>query len=322
MMKKVGIIMFVLLGLVCLTNCEKKNQTFDKTKNIIKYSRDVSSGTRDGFFTSIGFSEAKEDDTKIPGSISVQDNANMISLIKNDKYGIGYISLSSLASSGLKALNYGGVIPSEETVVDGSYKLARNFNYVIRTKEDCSNQEWLLIKAFELFMNSKEGQGIIKAKDGILTKKLSQAISFDELLKLEENKEIKEMCEKACDEAHRIEIKFGGSTSVEKIARALSEAFSRYCPTFKPVHNHTGSSAAFKGTQGNEKETVNSMHIGFLSRELSASEKVAPATSGLICKDGIVVVVNAQNDLINDIDASALKKVYSSQKILWSEIIG
>ncbi len=324
MKNKINILTLFLIAIISLvgfTSCKNNTTSFDENKDIIKYSRDTTSGTRDGFFTAIGYAEAKEDDTKIPGFIKATDNANMITLVSNDNYGIGYISLASSATSGLKVLSYEGVVPSEEAVVNGTYKLSRNFNYVTKVEADCTKVEWTLIKGFLLFMSSKEGQGIIKAKDGILTKDLSTSKSFNELLSLEENSDVKALCETPCDDASKIEIKFGGSTSVEKIAKALTEAYSRYCSTFKPVHNHTGSGAAYKGTQGSEKGTVNGMHVGFLSRELKENEVPAENTSGMICKDGIVVVVNKNNTCIDNITADMLKKIYSTKTIKWSEIV-
>jgi len=320
MMKKLFKLFLCLLTVFCLgtTLSCKKNNTFDINKKITRYSRDSSSGTRDGFFTAIGFSEAKEDDSLIPGFVKASDNGNMITLIKNDLYGIGYISLASLKSSGLKALNFENVEATLDNVVNGSYKLSRNFNYITKAESDTSHDEWLLIEGFRLFMSSKEGMAIIKSKDGILLSNITDASSFSDLLELEENKEIKELCNR--DSSNQIEIKFGGSTSVLKIAKALTDAFSTYCKAFKAVHNHTGSGAAFSGTQGSEKNTINSMHIGFLSRELNANENPLPNTSGTICKDGIVVVVNASNNLIENITSEQLKKIYSTNNILWSEI--
>lgn len=314
-MKKIIIIMFICFSVLFVCTGCTKTEDFDSEMNIIKYSRDSESGTRDGFFTAIGYEEAKSDDSKIPGYIKANDNANMITLVNNDKYGIGYISLASLETSSLKALKFEGVAASEEAVVDGSYKLSRNFNYITKAESDCSHDEWLLVKGFIEFMNSKEGLAIVKSKDGILTSSLSQAKSFDTILN--ENAELKALCENS---DLTIEIKIGGSTSVEKIAQALSEAFKKVCKPFVPVHNHTGSGAAYKGTQGSEKDGINSMHIGFLSRELSSSEPAIEGTSGLLCKDGIVVVVNSANTLLENITKEQLKKIYATEKIKWSEL--
>lgn len=313
-----------IISTLALNSCQKDDQNlnFDETKTITKYTRDKTSGTRDGFFTAIGFKEAVEDDSLLPNAIKTTDNGNMISYLNNDEYGIGYISLASAMQSNLNILKYENVMPSEDAVIDGSYKLSRNFNYITKTKDDCNETEWNLIQGFLLFMESQEGQGIIKSKDGILVNQLSTSLKFKDLLELPENSAIKQLCETACDKDKRVEIKFGGSTSVEKIAEALTKAFESYCPTFKPVHNHTGSSAAYQGTQGKEKDGINSMHIGFLSRELKQDSENAKENSyGLICKDGIVVAVNKKNTYIDNITANQLKEIYSSASKQWNYLL-
>ena len=321
---KITKIKILTIIMLCLTlgmaSCKSKANEFDSSKTITRYSRDSESGTRDGFFTAIGFAEAAADDAKIPGYVRATDNANMISLINNDEYGIGYIALASLKESGLKAVNYEGITPSEEVVINGTYKLSRNFNYVTKASNDCTEDEWKLIRAFLLFTSSKEGIAIIKSKDGITTTSIASSKSFEELLNQNENKDLKDIC--AINNGNKIEIKFGGSTSVEKIAKALTEAFAKHCPIFKPTHNHTGSGAAFKGTQGGEKNSVNSLHIGFLSREFSNTETPVEGTYGTICKDGIVVVVNTKNTLITNLTKEQLKNIYQTNSIKWSDIIG
>ena len=78
--------------------------------------------------------------TKIPRPAEIR--------IKADNNGIGYISLASLSDSGLKGLSYEGVAPTEAGVVDGTYKLQRNFNYISRAESDCTADEWNMIQCF------------------------------------------------------------------------------------------------------------------------------------------------------------------------------
>lgn len=313
------------LAIGLLASCGKTTDSganeFDTTKVVKKYTRDTTSGTRDGFFTKIDLKDAISDDSKLAkGFIVASSNGDMISKIKNDEYGIGYISLASVADSGLKGLKFEGITPTEEAVVDGTYSLQRNFNYITTTQDNCSATEWTLIKGFMLYMNSKEGLTNIKAKDGILTKSIASAKSFNDLLNEPENADIKAICDvKNVNESDKVTIKFGGSTSVEKIAKELTASFANYCPTFKPSHNHTGSGDAYKGTQGSEKTGASSLHIGFLSRELKSDEAASANTSGLICKDGIVAVVNNANSLEN-ITASQLKAIYTTENIKWNEL--
>lgn len=162
--------------------------------NVTRYTRDTTSGTRDGFFTTINYQDAISDDTKLPGVTIVSSNGDMISKVKNDDNGIGYISLASLSDSGLKGLSYNGVAPSEAAVVDGTYKLQRNFNYVTRTQSDCTEDEWNMIQCFLAYTNSREGLAIIKANDGILTKTLTDAKPWSEIR--DANPTYKALCQK------------------------------------------------------------------------------------------------------------------------------
>ncbi|MGI6714509.1 MAG: substrate-binding domain-containing protein [Bacilli bacterium] len=322
-LSRVSLFALLFAGALGLASCGPKEEVFDTSKKINRYTRDNTSGTRDGFFTALGFKAAVTDDSQIPGAIETTGNSNMITLVNNDVYGIGYISLASLATSGLKDLKFEGVAASEAAVINGTYQLSRNFNYVTRVEADCSEDEWLLINGFLQFMTSKEGLGIIKAKDGIITTSISSAAAWADILALEKNAALKALCE---DEDHaQVEMKFGGSTSVEKIASALTGAFSEQCPAFKPVHNHTGSGAAYAGTQGSEKVGVNSMHIGFLSREIKngdgGDEPAAVGSFGLICKDGIVTVVNRKNTALTNITKAVLKNIYATENITWAEVV-
>ena len=100
MKKIIKLTSLLLIALLTLVGCSSKG--FDESSEIKLYTRDTTSGTRDGFFTGIGLSSAKEDNTPLKkGYIEVDSNGDMISAIKNDKNGIGYISLSSLEDSGL-----------------------------------------------------------------------------------------------------------------------------------------------------------------------------------------------------------------------------
>ena len=144
-MKKVLKLTSLLLIALCgLAGCS--NKEFNPESDIKLYTRDTTSGTRDGFFTGIGLSEAKEDNAplKVEGLGTVESNGDMINSIKNDKYGIGYISMSSLEDSGLKGLYYEGVEPTEENVLNGTYTLTRNFNYIIRSEYENVEKEQII----------------------------------------------------------------------------------------------------------------------------------------------------------------------------------
>lgn len=120
-----------------------------------------------------------------------------------------------------------------------------------------------------------------------------------------------------------VTLNFGGSTSVEKIAKALTQSFDEECKYFNANHNHTGSGDAFKYTQGSEKNSATQLDVGFLSRDLKVeTEAAALGTSGLICKDGIVAVVNAGNTRVENLTKNQLITIYSTANIKWADVTG
>lgn len=297
---------------------------FKKDSAVKKYSRDTASGTREGFFEKIDYKAAQKDDTKIPGAVIVASNGAMLESIAGDEYGIGYVSLASVAGNKkVKALEFDGVKPTEANVLSGDYKLTRNFNYIRRTDDDMSDTEKVLVKGFLLYMNSKEGLAIVKSKDGIVSsEKLSAAKNWSVIVEEAANADVKA----ACQNTTKTTIFLGGSTSVQGIATKLTEAFANVCSSFTANHNHTGSGDAYKRTQGSQKDDQNKLHIGFLSRDIKlgteanpGDEPAAKNTYGTICIDGIAIIVNKANPITGITKANA-KTVYSTENIKWSDV--
>lgn len=302
--------LLILLCGLALTACN--NEKFDANKEIKCYTRDTSSGTRDGFFTSIGLSEAKEDNAPlVEGTVEAKTNDDMITKIKNDIYGIGYISLASYDSSELKGLDYNNVEPTEENVLNSTYELTRNFNYMVRSEfKDQKTKD--IVEAFRAFLSTKDAKLTIKDKDGIVE------INNDDPT-WESIKDNYPVCK---EDNSNVTIKFGGSTSCDKMARALSSEFATKCGNFIPEHNHTGSSDAYKRTQGSEKDGSNYLDIGFASREfnLTDSEPAAEGTYAKICVDAIVTVVNLENSL-EKITNTQLVSIYTGEYLTWKDIM-
>jgi len=315
-MKKTNKYLLTLLLGMTLASCGSNNTSnsskveFDTSKNITVYTRDTDSGTRDGFFTKIGLKDAvKSNEPLVKGAVETNGNGDMVLKVKNDEYGIGYISLSSLEESSLTGLKYEGVEPNEDNVLNGSYGLTRNFNYIIRNEFD-SDTKKDIVNAFVAYMSTKEAKATIIANSGIV-KLNKDDKSWDD---------IKANYPITNQDNSNITIKFGGSTSVEKIAKALSQEFASKCGNFKPEHNHAGSGDAYKFTQGEEKDSTSKLDIGFLSRELNSNEVAASNTSGLICIDAIVAVVNNKNSL-TAISANELKDIYTGVTTKWNQLI-
>ena len=272
---------------------------FDASKNIKVYTRDTDSGTRDGFFTRIGLkNNVKSNEGLVTDIVTTSGNGDMVLKIKNDEYSIGYISLSSLEESSLNGLKYDGVEPTEG-----------NFNYITRVDFD-SDEKKQIVEAYVAYLSTKEAKATIIANSGIV-KINSTDKSWNDI------KANYPICGK---DNSNITIKFGGSTSVEKIAKALSQEFASKCGNFKPEHNHGGSGDAYKFTQGAEKDSTSKLDVGFLSRELNSSEVASENTAGLICVDAIVAVTNQKNPL-KEITDDDLKNIYTGTITKWSQII-
>jgi len=301
-MKKV-LIMTALAAVIGLSACNTSGSS------IKIYTRDTSSGTRDGFFTGIGFKEAMADNTPLAaGYVEVASNGDMISAIKNDAYGIGYISLSSLEDSGVKGLNFEGIEPKEENVLDQTYKLTRNFNYCKRGEyADSSKEE--IIDAFIAYMNTIEGKATIKEHGGILETSTSDQSWVD----------VKDTYTIDDQDNSAITISIGGSTSVKSIVSNLLTEFSAKCGDFQYNYNPTGSGDAYKRTNGSEKDGTNACDLAFASREFKESEAMGDELKGKMCIDAIVAIVNESN-AINDISANTLKAIYQGEVTSWNDL--
>ncbi|MFA7075395.1 MAG: substrate-binding domain-containing protein [Candidatus Izemoplasmatales bacterium] len=306
-MKKLVLLLMVLLS-VTLVSCGN-TATWDSSSKITLYTRDTSSGTRAGFMSGIDYAEAAEDDSKLSAGFVTKDNTGILTSIKTDEYGIGYISLASLDDE-VKGLKFNDVEPNVANVINDTYKLKRPFNYVTRALDDFENdREKEITLAFIAFLHTTDGADII-TNEGAISLPSSQ--SWDDI------KSDYDIC--SLDNSD-ITIKFGGSDSIEKIALALTAAFSPKCGNFIPEHDHTGSSDGFKRTQGTEKDSANYKHIGFASRPFKETEKGTDDTQGQLAWDAIVAIVHLDNQLDN-VTAEDLKKIYRGDYGIWTDLLG
>jgi len=302
-MRKTRLMSIAMLATLGLASCNGNNQA------IKIYTRDTSSGTRDGFFTGIGFKEAKTDNTVLAdGYVEVASNGDMITAIKNDVYGIGYISLSSLEGSGVKGLMFEGVEPTEENVLKDKYKLTRNFNYCKRG-EYAEADKAEIIDAFIAYMSTVEGKATIAEKGGILESSSSDRSWAD----LKEEITIDDKDNKA------LTINVGGSTSVKGIVSSLLTEFSAKCGNFQYVYNPTGSGDAYKRTNGSEKDGTNACDLAFASREFKEGEEMEASLKGKMCVDAIVVVVNEANPL-EGLSSEELVSIYKGETATWENL--
>lgn len=278
--------------------------SFDESSGIVVYTRDTTSGTRDGFMNGIGFGPAAKDDSLlVEGFVTADNTAILTAMSGSDKYGIGYVSLSSVNSS-VKGLQFEGVAASEETVLDNSYGLKRPFNWMVRAEGDFSSAEVEgIVGAFKAFMGTVEGGEAIAGAGAV---SLNSTVRWDDIAAQHG------VCS---SDNSSVTVRFGGSDSIEKVAKAVTSSFRPRCGNFVAEHEHTGSGDAYKRTVGPQKDEPVGKDVGFSSRPFNASELLVggePLDSsqhGQLAWDAIVAIVHLDNPLAN-VTAAKLRAIY------------
>lgn len=110
-------------------------------------------------------------------------------------------------------------------------------------------------------------------------------------------------------------IKLAGSTSMEKLANAMAEAYMEKNPNVSVTAEFTGSSA------GLESLAAGSVDIGDASRALSDEEKAGGAVENIVAIDGIAVITDTANT-VTDIKSEDLAKVYTGEITNWKDLGG
>ena len=118
---------------------------------IVVIGREAGSGTRDGFESITGTSDACVLRQELTST------GDVIATVASNENAIGYASLASV-NNNVVAIKVDGVSPSTETVLDGSYAIQRPFILVTRTDTPLS-------ESAQLFMDyalSEEARSVIE----------------------------------------------------------------------------------------------------------------------------------------------------------------
>ena len=106
-----------------------------------------------------------------------------------------------------------------------------------------------------------------------------------------------------------------GSTSMEKLANALSEAFMEEYPDVTVTAEFVGSGA------GIEAVTNGTADIGNSTRSLKDEEKAAGVVENVVAIDGIAVCVDPANE-VADLTKEQLTNIYNGTITNWKEVGG
>lgn len=125
-------------------------------QEIVVIGREAGSGTRDGFESITGTSDKCQMDQELTSTGAV------IQAVGANEAAIGYASLAAVDDT-IKTLTVEGVAPSEKTVLDGTYKIQRNFNMITNDSKELSPAA----QAFLDFATSSEAASLIEAAGAV-----------------------------------------------------------------------------------------------------------------------------------------------------------
>jgi phosphate binding protein len=127
---------------------------------IVVIGREAGSGTRDGFESIVNVEE------KCKYRQELTSTGDVITTVSSNPNAIGYASLASLQDS-VKTLSIEGVVPSNETIKDGSYIIQRPFILITKTDGQLSS----IAQKFFDFVFSDEAAQLIESAGAVTQKK-------------------------------------------------------------------------------------------------------------------------------------------------------
>lgn len=280
------IILFLILTIPGCSFWNGQNGEFIKERMINVISREEGSGTRTAFVDLFSVVKREKEDAIVDNTVRSAEITNSTSImmgkVASDYYALGYISMGSLNDT-VKAISIDGVPPTAENINNGSYTVARPFNIV--TKSEISKEA----RDFIDFILSKQGQEIVAGAGcvGVEAKKEYEGK----------------------DRSGKVIV--GGSSSVSPVMEKLREAYIKLNPEVT-VNLETSDS-----TTGVNTTQQGICDIGMVSRELEVNEARQGLISTTIAWDGIVVIVNPDNPLIN-MSKEQVKLAYTGKISTWS----
>lgn len=119
-----------------------------------------------------------------------------------------------------------------------------------------------------------------------------------------------------CGEKTSGNIQIAGSTSMEEMCVALSEAFMEKEPGITVSAEYIGSTA------GMESLLSGTTDIGTSSRNLTEDEINQGAVENIVARDGIAVITNTSVTGIENLTFEEIRKIFCGEIQNWSEIGG
>lgn len=296
--KAVALALSVLLAMGALAGCGGSGSESGDASNsgaasqeISVVSREDGSGTRGAFVELTGVEEKDADGNKVdnttPDAIISNSTSTVMTTVAGNEASIGYISLGSLNDT-VKGVKVDDVEPTAENINNGTYKLSRPFNIVTKgevTKTSEAAQDFIN------FIMSADGQKVISDNSYIEVENSGAFTSNGASGK----------------------IVIAGSSSVTPVMEKLTEAYKAVNGNVEIEVQESDSTTGITSTADGTCD------IGMASRDLDESETANGLVSTAIAMDGIVVIVNNNND-VEGLTKDQINDIFRGNVTDWSEV--
>lgn len=296
--KAVALALSVLLAMGALAGCGGSGSESGDASNsgaasqeISVVSREDGSGTRGAFVELTGVEEKDADGNKVdnttPDAIISNSTSTVMTTVAGNEASIGYISLGSLNDT-VKGVKVDDVEPTAENINNGTYKLSRPFNIVTKGEVTETSEA---AQDFINFIMSVDGQKVISDNSYIEVENSGAFTSNGASGK----------------------IVIAGSSSVTPVMEKLTEAYKAVNGNVEIEVQESDSTTGITSTADGTCD------IGMASRDLDESETANGLVSTAIAMDGIVVIVNNNND-VEGLTKDQINDIFRGNVTDWSEV--
>lgn len=282
-------------------------------KNITVLAREQSSGTREAFDKVVTNGEHFLQEKNEHGetvfyttidAVMGTSTGTIRSSVESDENAIGYISLGSVSDS-IKVIKVNGVLPSKETVLDGTYKIQRPF--VVMTNSNITLTD--RASDFMNYLKSSYAEEHVNVAGGVyLESPEMRANSGAEPIPVYEYTKLETLPQGA-------KIVVRGSTSMEKLINSFAKGYA----DMYGVNPSDIFDIELEGSSVGRKAVENDT-IGNVIGLSSASVNQDNIESFNVCLDAVAVIVNNNNTAINDLTLFQLYQIYTGEIKKFSEI--
>ncbi len=307
-LKKILSLSLSLIILLCTINgCGRVE------KNISVIVREQGSGTREAFDSTVTdgthFLEERSPQGKkiyntTKKAIQQTKTGTVIYSVASDKNAIGYISLSSLGKD-VNVVKINGVMPSEESILSGDYKIRRPYVVMTSNSQPLSEraEDFMKYLKSDLCKEHVRSAGCIfitdpqkRANEG------KEEIAVSAFVKLS-----------ALPDGKKMVIR--GSTSLEKFINSAAKGYAElYGVKAQDIFDIQleGSSVGRKAVEKDSSGNIIGLSSAYVDQDSIDSFNV--------CLDAIVVIVNKENKDVSDLTLAQLYGIFSGKITKFKEL--